>query len=92
MTSSSSSSSSSFLWYWGLNSGPSPWATPPVLFLWRVFRDRVSQTICLGWLWTVLILISPSRVARIGPPVPGCPPAFWFLHPCTFLLTCTTTR
>jgi hypothetical protein len=23
-----------FLQYWRLNSGPSPWATPPVLFLW----------------------------------------------------------
>jgi hypothetical protein len=33
----------SFFWYWGLNSGPSPWATPPALFLWRVFQDRVSQ-------------------------------------------------
>jgi hypothetical protein len=21
-----------FLWYWDLNSGPSPWATPPALF------------------------------------------------------------
>jgi hypothetical protein len=35
-----------FLWYWGLNSEPSPWATPPALFLWRVFEDRVSRTIC----------------------------------------------
>jgi hypothetical protein len=26
-----------FLWCWGLNSGPTPWATPPVLFLWCVF-------------------------------------------------------
>jgi hypothetical protein len=25
-----------------LNSGPLPWATPPALFLWRVFQDRVS--------------------------------------------------
>jgi hypothetical protein len=53
------------VWYWGLNSGPSPWATPPALFLWRVFRDRVSQTICLGWLWTMILLISASWVARI---------------------------
>jgi hypothetical protein len=32
-----------FLWYWGLNSGPSPWITTPVLFLWRVFQDRVLR-------------------------------------------------
>jgi hypothetical protein len=31
-----------FLQYWGLNLGPSPWATPTVLFLWMVFWDRVS--------------------------------------------------
>jgi hypothetical protein len=35
-----------FLRYWGLNLGPSPWATPPVLFLFRIFQDRVLQTIC----------------------------------------------
>jgi hypothetical protein len=31
-----------------LNPGPTPWATVPILFLRRVFWDRVS----LGWLWT----------------------------------------
>jgi hypothetical protein len=30
--------------YWSLNSGPSSWVTPPALFLWRVFWERVSQT------------------------------------------------
>jgi hypothetical protein len=54
-----------FFQYWSLNSGPSPWATPPALFLWRVFWDRVSQTICLGWLRTMILLISASWVARI---------------------------
>jgi hypothetical protein len=54
-----------FFQYWGLNSGPMPWATPPALFLWRVFQDRVSRTICLGWLWTAILLISASWVARI---------------------------
>jgi hypothetical protein len=49
----------------GLNSGPSPWDTPPALFLWRVFQDRVLWTICLGWFWTVILLISTSWVARI---------------------------
>jgi hypothetical protein len=29
------------------------------------FRDRISRTICLGWLWTVILLISASWVARI---------------------------
>jgi hypothetical protein len=37
-----------FLQYWGLNSGPTPWATLPALFLWRVFWDRVLWTICTG--------------------------------------------
>jgi hypothetical protein len=27
----------------GLNSGPSPWVTPPTLFLWSVFHNRVLQ-------------------------------------------------
>jgi hypothetical protein len=34
-------------------------------FLWWVFRDRVSPAICLGWLWTAILLISASWVARI---------------------------
>jgi hypothetical protein len=35
-------------------------------FLWWVFFwDRVSQTICLGWLQTAILLISTSWVARI---------------------------
>jgi hypothetical protein len=29
------------------------------------FQDRVSWTICLGWLWTVILLISASWVAGI---------------------------
>jgi hypothetical protein len=55
-----------FLWYWGLNSGPIPWATPPTLFvIFFFFWDRVSQTICPGWLWATILLISASWVARI---------------------------
>jgi hypothetical protein len=54
-----------FWWNWGLNSGPSPWATPPTLFYDRYFQDSVSQTICPGWLWTTILLISASGVARI---------------------------
>jgi hypothetical protein len=67
------------VWYWSLNSGPSPWATSPAvffclfvlffilpsLFLWRVFQDRVLQTIGPGWLPTAILLISASWVARI---------------------------
>jgi hypothetical protein len=28
----------------------SPWATPPALFCVGFFQDKVSQTICSGWL------------------------------------------
>jgi hypothetical protein len=34
-------------------------------FLWWFFLARVLQTICLGWLWTVSLLIYASWVARI---------------------------
>jgi hypothetical protein len=34
-------------------------------FLWWVFQDRVLRTICPGWLWTVILLISPSWIAKI---------------------------
>jgi hypothetical protein len=54
-----------FKQYWGLNSGPSPWATPPALFFLKVFQDTVSETICLGWLRTAILLIFASWVARI---------------------------
>jgi hypothetical protein len=37
-----------FLRYLGLNSGPSLWATPPALLLWRVFWDKVSQNYLPG--------------------------------------------
>jgi hypothetical protein len=51
------------VWYWGLNSGPSPWATPPVLFLF--FKIGSHGTTCLSWLWTDSLLVSASWVARI---------------------------
>jgi hypothetical protein len=38
-----------FLQYWGLNSGPTPGATPLALFCGGLFQDRVSETICSGW-------------------------------------------
>jgi hypothetical protein len=34
-------------------------------FVWRVFSDRVSGTICLSWLQTSMLLISASWIARI---------------------------
>jgi hypothetical protein len=33
-------------------------------FLQWVFQDRISQSIYLGWLWTVILLISDYWVAR----------------------------
>jgi hypothetical protein len=55
-----------FLWCWSLNSGPTPQATPPALFLCDgFFQDRVTGTIHLGWLWTSILLISASWVAGI---------------------------
>jgi hypothetical protein len=53
------------LLYWGLNSGTTPWATPPALFYDGSFWDRVSQTICPGWSQTEILLISASWVVRI---------------------------
>jgi hypothetical protein len=50
-----------FWWYWGLNSEPTLWATLPALFRDRFFQGGgVSQTICPGWLRTVILLISAS--------------------------------
>jgi hypothetical protein len=54
-----------FFQYWGLNSGPSLWATAPALFCDGLFWNRVPWTICPGWLQTVILLISASWVARI---------------------------
>jgi hypothetical protein len=66
-----------------LNSGPSPRATPPVLFLWKVFQDRVSQSICPGWLRTVILLISASWVAMITGVNHWRPANTLLLEPCT---------
>jgi hypothetical protein len=54
-----------FSQYWGLNSGPTHWGIPPALFCVQCFQDRVLRTICLGWPWTVILLIYASWVARI---------------------------
>jgi hypothetical protein len=34
------------------------WATLPALFCVENFSDKVLQTICLGWLWTLILLIN----------------------------------
>jgi hypothetical protein len=36
------------------------WSSPPVHF-----ADGILRAICLGWSWTVILLISASQVARI---------------------------
>jgi hypothetical protein len=41
------------------------WATPPALCCVGYFWVKVSQTICLSWLWTMVLLISAFWVARI---------------------------
>jgi hypothetical protein len=61
------------VWYWGLNSVPASWATLPALFYNEFFQDRVLWTSCPSWLWTVILLISASGVARIIGLSPRCP-------------------
>jgi hypothetical protein len=65
-----------FLWYWGLNVGPTPWVTPSALFCDGFFCDRVSWTICPGWLRTAILLISASWVARITGVSHCCPAVY----------------
>jgi hypothetical protein len=38
-------------------------STSPIFM--KGFRDKFAWTICPGWLWTVILLISASWVARI---------------------------
>jgi hypothetical protein len=47
-------------------------------FLWRAFRGRVSRTICPGWLWTTILLISASWVAKIIDVSHWHPALIWF--------------
>jgi hypothetical protein len=49
-----------FLQYGGLNSGLTLWVTTSAIFC-----DGSFQTICLGWLWMSILLISVSWVAGI---------------------------
>jgi hypothetical protein len=43
----------------------SPASLPTPFFVMGFFWDRVFWTICLVWLWTVILLISASWLARI---------------------------
>jgi hypothetical protein len=48
------------------------WTTPLAFFCNEFFQDRVSRTICPGWLQTMILLISTSRVPRIIDVNPHC--------------------
>jgi hypothetical protein len=50
----------------------------------RFFRDRVWQTLYLGWLQTVILLISASRVARITSMSHWCPAVTFLTGSCIF--------
>jgi hypothetical protein len=50
--------------YWGLNSGPTPWATSPALCFDGIFQDRVSKNL-LGQALNCNSPVSASWVARI---------------------------
>jgi hypothetical protein len=56
-----------FFQYWGLNSGPTPSAPrqPFCYVFFFFFQDRVSRTVCPGWLQTSILLISAFWVVRI---------------------------
>jgi hypothetical protein len=70
-----------------LNSGSSPWATPPALFDMGIFR--VSLTICTGWLQNMILLISASWIAKITGVSHQRPPKhFLFLFLIIHLFTC----
>jgi hypothetical protein len=50
-------------WFWTQGLHLEPVHHP--FFCGGIFQDRVSQTVCLGWLQIVILLISTSWVARI---------------------------
>jgi hypothetical protein len=53
------------LQFWGLNSGSTPWATLPALFVMGSFRDGSQELLVRGRLQTMILLISASWVTRI---------------------------
>jgi hypothetical protein len=59
-------------WYWGLNLGPTPWATPLAQFFCEgFFQDRVLWTIFLGWLEPRSSILLSSLDYRCEPLVPS---------------------
>jgi hypothetical protein len=77
-----------FFWCRNLNSGPTPWATPQALFCDVLFRNKVLQINCLGWLLTAILLISASWGARITGTSHRCPPTFFLLHTDMLFVVC----
>jgi hypothetical protein len=49
-------------------------------FVLGIFWDRVSWTTCQSWLWTAILLISASLVARITDVSHQCPAALTILE------------
>jgi hypothetical protein len=65
------------------------WVTPPALFYVEYFQDRVSQTICLGWLQTMFLLISSSLIARITGLSHWCPALIKYFKNLLYILYIT---
>jgi hypothetical protein len=63
------------VWTQGLHLEPLNQAS----FVMDFFQDRVSWTVCLGWIWTRIILISASWVGRITGVIHQCPANICFL-------------
>jgi H+/Cl- antiporter ClcA len=68
------------LWYWGLNSGPTPWATPPALFVFSIIKIGSHELFAQAGfeLWS-------SWVARIVGMSHQCPAFFLFFLPFSLL-------
>jgi hypothetical protein len=73
-------------------------STSTFLWFFFFFQDRISWTVCLGWLWTAVLLISVSWVARITGMNYWHPASyFWrwllpeLLEICSFFITCLKT-
>jgi hypothetical protein len=64
------------------------WVTLTALFCVGCVQDRVLWTICLGWLWTVTLLISTSWVARFTGVSHWCPVVFFFFFKLRALSSC----
>jgi hypothetical protein len=63
----------SFLWYWGLNSGPTPWATPPALFCEGFFKTGSHKLFAwAGFEPRSFSLSASCWVARITGVSHGC--------------------